>query len=63
MLQGYKTVIFNIVAFIALWLNNNFGIEIPEADYEAIVATVVIVGNLIIRIFFTKSPAFKKQEK
>lgn len=62
MLQGFKTIIFNIVALIAAWLATNFGIDIAPEEQAAIAVTLVTIGNIILRIF-TKSAVFKKHDE
>jgi hypothetical protein len=62
MLQGFKTVIFNIVALVAAWLATNYGITIAPEEQAAIAVTIVTIGNIILRIF-TKSAIFKKHDQ
>lgn len=62
MLQGFKTIIFNIVALIAAWLATNFGIELAPDEQAAIAVTIVTIGNIILRIF-TKSAIFTKHDE
>ena len=62
MLQGFKTIIFNIVALIAAWLATNFGIELAPDEQAAIAVTLVTIGNIILRIF-TKSAIFTKHDE
>lgn len=60
MFQGFKTVIFNVVAVAAIWLNNQYGIEIDSELQSALAVTIMGVGNIILRKF-TKTPIFKKE--
>ena len=63
MLQGYRTILFNLTALVAVWINESFGLTVSVQDQEAIVATIIVAGNLIIRIFFTKAPVARKVEE
>jgi hypothetical protein len=62
MLQGFKTIIFNVVALIAAWLATNYGIDLAPDEQAAIAVTIVTVGNIILRIF-TKSAVFTKHDQ
>ena len=62
MLQGFKTVIFNIVALIAAWLATHYGIDIAPDEQAAIAVSIVTIGNIILRIF-TKSAIFTKHDE
>lgn len=62
MLQGFKTVIFNIVAMIAAWLAAHYGIDIAPEDQAAIAVTIVTLGNIVLRIF-TKTSIFNRNQK
>jgi hypothetical protein len=60
MMQGYRTILYNIIALLAVWLNEKFGIILELKDQEAIVATIIIAGNIYLRIK-TTTPVFKKE--
>lgn len=62
MLQGFKTVIFNIVAMIAAWLATRYGIDIAPEEQMAIAVTLVTIGNILLRIF-TKTTIFNRKPK
>ena len=62
MLQGFKTVIFNIVAMIAAWFAAHYGIDIAPEEQMAIAVTLVTLGNILLRIF-TKTTIFNRQPK
>lgn len=62
-MQGSKTVTFNIVAPIFLWLAQEHGIFISPEYQEIVNLVILAVGNLILRIFFTKTPVFRAAEK
>ena len=62
-MQGAKTVTFNIVAPIFLWLAQEHGIVISPEYQEIINLGLLAVGNLILRIYFTKTPVFRAAEK
>lgn len=62
-MQGTKTVAFNIVAPIFLWLADDYGIIISPEYQEVINLAVLATGNLILRVFFTKTPVFRAAEK
>lgn len=62
MLQGFKTIIFNVVALIAAWLATNYGIDLAPDEQAAIAVTIVTVGNIMLRIF-TKSAIFTKHDQ
>lgn len=57
MLNGFKTVIFNLVAIFAAWMSTQFGIDIDAELQMAIAVTIVGVGNLILRAL-TNTPIF-----
>jgi len=59
-MQGYRTIICNVVALLAVWLNEKFGIALELQDQEALVATIIIVGNIYLRLK-TTTPVFKKE--
>lgn len=62
-MQGSKTVTFNIVAPAFLWLAQSYGISISPEYQEIINLIILAIGNLILRIFFTKTPVFRAAEK
>lgn len=62
-MQGARTVAFNIVAPIFLWLADDYGIIISPEYQEIINLGVLAAGNLILRVFFTKTPVFRAAEK
>lgn len=62
-MQGAKTVTFNVVAPIFLWLAQEHGIIVSPEYQEIINLVVLAVGNLILRVFFTKTPVFRAAEK
>lgn len=61
MLQGFRTVLFNLIAILAVWLNDKFGIQLTEEMQTSLVVTILGIGNIILR-FITKTPIFKKDE-
>lgn len=60
MMQGYRTILYNIIALLAVWLNEKFGIVLELKDQEAIVATIIVAGNIYLRMK-TTTPVFKKE--
>lgn len=59
LLQGFKTLIFNIVAIGASWLATEHGIDLPEEHQTAISVTIVSLANIGLR-FLTKTPMGKR---
>ena len=59
MLQGYRTILVNLVALAAAWLNTHFQIVVDPEDQIAIVTTLLAIGNIGLRLL-TSTPAFKK---
>ena len=59
-LQGFRTIIFNIVAIAATWLVVNYGIELSEEHQLAITTSIIALINIVLRLI-TKTPAFKHE--
>lgn len=59
-LQGFKTIIFNIVAIAASLLATNYEIELSPDHQAAITTTMIAVVNIGLRII-TKTPVGKKK--
>ena len=55
LLQGFKTIAFNLVAIVASWLATEYGIELPEDHQTAITVTIVSLANIGLRLI-TKTP-------
>jgi hypothetical protein len=58
-LQGFKTIIFNIVAS---WLASEHGIEVPKDHQTAITITIVSLVNIVLR-FLTNTPIGGRKNK
>ena len=54
-LQGFRTIIFNIVTIAATWLAGKHGIELTEEHQTAITVTLVSLANIGLRVI-TKTP-------
>lgn len=54
-LQGFKTVIFNLVAIFASWLASEYGIELSDEHQTAVTVTIVSLANIGLRII-TRTP-------
>jgi hypothetical protein len=61
MLQGFRTVIINLIAILAIWLNDKFGIQLNEELQTSLAVTILGLVNICLR-FITKTPIFKKDE-
>lgn len=61
-LQGFKTIIFNIVAIAASWLASKHGIEVSEDHQTAITITIVSLVNIVLR-FLTNTPIGRRKNK
>ncbi|BFD46381.1 hypothetical protein [Candidatus Tisiphia endosymbiont of Temnostethus pusillus] len=61
-LQGFKTIIFNIVAIAASWLASEHGIEVSEDHQTAITITIVSLVNIVLR-FLTNTPIGRRKNK
>lgn len=59
-LQGFKTVIFNIVAITVSWIGARYGLELTEEHHTAI--TVISLANIGLRLT-TKTPIGAKFER
>ncbi len=62
LLQGFKTITFNIVAISATWLATEHGIDLPEEHQTAISVTIISVINIVLRLI-TKTSIGKKDKK
>lgn len=62
-MQGTRTVAFNVLAPIFLWLAKDYGIIISPEYQDIINLGALAVGNLILRVFFTKTPVFRAAKK
>lgn len=60
-LQGFRTIIFNVTATLGAWLGATYGIELPEEHQAALATTIMAVINILLRIF-TESPPFRKDK-
>jgi|GEM_PF-3338200 len=58
MLQGFRTVLFNLIAILAIWLNDKFGIQLTEEMQTSLVVTILGIGNIILR-FITRNTSSK----
>jgi hypothetical protein len=61
-LQGCKTITFNIVAIAAGWLSAKYNIDLPVEDQTAISITIISLVNIALRLV-TKTPIGKKNRK
>ncbi|WP_341755604.1 hypothetical protein [Candidatus Tisiphia endosymbiont of Ptychoptera albimana] len=61
-LQGFKTITFNIVAIAASWLASEHGIEVPKDHQTAITITIVSLVNIVLR-FLTNTPIGRRKNK
>jgi hypothetical protein len=61
-LQGCKTITFNIVAIAAGWLTTEYGIVLPEEHQTAISITIISLVNIALRLV-TKTPIGKKDKR
>lgn len=61
-LQGCKTITFNIVAIAAGWLATEYGIVLPEEHQTAISVTIISLVNIALRLI-TKTPIGRKGRK
>ena len=60
-LQGFRTIIFNITATIATWLGATHGIDIPDEHQAAIATTIIAIVNILLRLI-TRTPVFKRNK-
>ena len=60
-LQGFRTIIFNITATIDTWFGATHGIEIPEEHKAAIATTIIALVNIFLRLI-TRTPVFKRNK-
>ena len=58
-LQGFRTIIFNVVTILAAWLTVNYDIELTEEHQLAITTTIISIGNIALRLV-TKTPVGRK---
>ena len=61
-LQGFRTIIFNIVAVAASWVSGSFGIDLSGDTQAAIGTTIIAVANIALRVL-TKTPVGKLTTK
>jgi hypothetical protein len=61
-LQGCKTIIFNIVAIAAGWLTTEYGINLTEEHQTAISITIISLVNIALRLV-TKTPIGRRNRK
>ena len=54
-LQGFRTLIFNVLAVTATWISQNFDLPISLEHQETIGVVIIAIGNIVLR-FFTKTP-------
>jgi hypothetical protein len=59
-LQGFRTIIFNIVAIAAAWLTK-FVIDLPQEHQNSLGITIIAIINIILRLII-KTPVGKKGE-
>ncbi len=59
-LQGFRTIIFNLVTILTTWLAD-LNIELSEEHQTAMSVTVIAIINIILR-FITKTPISKNEE-
>ena len=57
-LQGFKTIIFNIVTAVSSIIGASYGLEITDEHQMAFCTTIIAVGNIILRLV-TKTPIGK----
>ena len=50
-LQGFRTIIFNIIALAATWFGANSHIELIEDNQLEITTTLLALGNIGLRLF------------
>jgi hypothetical protein len=62
LLQGFKTIIFNIVAITATWLATEHGIDLAEDHQTAISVTIISLVNIGLRSI-TKTPIGRNGKK
>jgi len=56
--KGWKTILFNVITAAILIVDKaGEGLGIPPGVME----TILVVGNLILRVFFTTTPAMKSK--
>ncbi len=61
-LQGFKTIIFNIVAIGASWLATAHGINLTDEHQTAISVTIISLANIGLR-FITRTPMGKQRKQ
>lgn len=61
-LQGFRTIIFNVITAAASWIGVTYGIEISEEHQMAFCTTIIAVGNIALRLI-TTTPIGKKESK
>ena len=59
-LQGFKTILVNLIVILAAWLNTNYGIVLDGSTQAAIAVSALAIINIGLRII-TKTAVFKKQ--
>lgn len=59
-LQGFRTIIFNIVAIAVSWVGARYGLELTEEHHTAITVTVISLANIGLRLI-TKTPIGDKK--
>ena len=60
-LQGFRTILFNVLVAVSSWLGVNYGIELTEEHQSAVVTTVIAAANIGLRML-TKTPVGKKDK-
>lgn len=60
-LQGFRTIIFNIVTAASSIVGAVYGLEITDEHQMAFCTTIIAAGNIILRLF-TKTPIGKKDQ-
>jgi len=62
LLQGFRTIIFNVITAAASWIGVTYGIEISDEHQMAFCTTVIAVANIALRLI-TNTPVGKKDDK
>lgn len=60
-MQGYKTIVLNLVALFATYLASHYGIIIDQDSQISLAVTIMTIGNIGLRLL-TKTPVFTKEQ-
>lgn len=65
-MQGFRTIIFNVVMALVMFLVQKYKLDLGDVDIQSLVTEIVsfilIFGNVLLR-FISKTPIFQKAKK